>query len=404
MSITVEVISYKGQSPVERLAVTFDQQGGTLGRSPENHVVLVDPQKLISRTHAVIRYENGGYYLHDTSTTGTFIYTKNVRVHQEKIQLDNGDKIRMGDYDLIVYLPGAVTNHAGETAGFCPEPAPQAVANSYQTRPENGDKTLLRPAREVPTMADIPALVPDLSPDSHGAALLHDQHSVAPELGPCTSASTSPDAIQAQENRQQAYNALLKVFLEAAGIQDIGRFPHEDIPAIMRTAGALFREMIDGLGTILRGRAAAKSHLRTAVTTIQAVQNNPLKFAAADDLLTLLLTSRHPGYLTGVEAVRAGCTDLIQHELAMTAGVQAAILALLARVAPQHVVPPDATSSPLPRRTKSKAQCWDIYCQAYKQVVAEAEDFFGLEAFGQAYEEQLGKLRSQDYKSAERWF
>ena len=36
----------------------------------------------------------------------------------------------------------------------------------------------------------------------------------------------------------QAYNELFKVFLEAAGIQDIRRFPQEDIPAIMRTAGA----------------------------------------------------------------------------------------------------------------------------------------------------------------------
>jgi hypothetical protein len=41
-----------------------------------------------------------------------------------------------------------------------------------------------------------------------------------------------------------------------------------------------------------------------------------------------------------------------------------------------------------------------MYCQAYQQVVAEAEDFFGLEAFGRVYEEQLGKLRSQDHKSA----
>lgn len=83
MSITVEVLSYKGQSPVERLSVSFDQQGGTLGRSPENHFVLSDPQNLISRQHAVIRYENGCYYLQDTSTTGTFIYNKNLRVHQQ---------------------------------------------------------------------------------------------------------------------------------------------------------------------------------------------------------------------------------------------------------------------------------------------------------------------------------
>ena len=400
MSITVEVLSYKGQSPAERLSVSLDQQGGTLGRSPENHFVLADPQKLISRKHAVIRYENGCYYLYDTSTTGTFIYNKNVRVHQDKIQLDDGDTIRIGDYDLIVCLPETVTRHAGETSCAYPEPAQTITVDPDQTKPDNGDNLLLRPEYEVPTMADTPASVPDIPPDSHCEDFLHDQNSVAPEPAPSTSTSISPEAIRTQEHRNQAYNELLKVFLEAAGLQDIRRFPHEDIPAIMRTAGAMFREMIDGLGTMLRGRAAAKSHLHTAVTTIQAVQNNPLKFAVAADLLTLLLTTPHPGYLTGVEAVRAGCTDLIHHELAMTAGVQAALLALLPRVAPQHVVPPEAASSLLPKRTKSKAKCWEMYCQAYQQVVAEAEDFFGLEAFGRVYEEQLGKLRSQDHKSA----
>src|SRR5262249_39321440 len=102
MLITVEILSYKGQSPAERLSATFDKQGGTLGRSPENHFILSDPQKLISRKHAVISYENGCYYLRDTSTTGTFIYNKNIHVHQDMVQLDDGDRLRIGDYDLIV--------------------------------------------------------------------------------------------------------------------------------------------------------------------------------------------------------------------------------------------------------------------------------------------------------------
>jgi type VI secretion system FHA domain protein len=162
----------------------------------------------------------------------------------------------------------------------------------------------------------------------------------------------------------------------------------------MRTAGALLREAIAGLGTILRGRAAAKSHLRTQVTTMQAVQNNPLKFAVLDEILTLLLTKRHPGYLDGVEAVREGCADICRHELALFAGVQAALSALLARFDPQLFAQLYGEGRALQR----KAKCWDAYSQTYEQVVAETlEDFFG-DAFVRAYEEQIGKLRSQDYK------
>ena len=163
----------------------------------------------------------------------------------------------------------------------------------------------------------------------------------------------------------------------------------------MRTAGALFREAIAGLVTILRGRAAAKSHMRIPVTTIQAVENNPLKFSIAhEETLKLLLTKRHPGYVDGVEAVREGCADIRNHELALTAGVQAAVNALLQRFDPQHFAKPYAEGLVLQR----KGKCWDAYSQAYGTIVAEAqEDIFG-DAFIGTYEEQIGKLRSQDRK------
>jgi type VI secretion system protein ImpI/type VI secretion system protein len=162
----------------------------------------------------------------------------------------------------------------------------------------------------------------------------------------------------------------------------------------MRTAGALFREAIAGLVTILQGRAASKSHLRISVTTIQAAQNNPLKFSVTDDALKLLLAKRHPGYIDSVEAVREGYADICHHELALIAGVQKAVDALLERFDPQHFAKPYAEGLVLQR----KAKCWDAYSRAYEKVVAEALEDLG-DVIGQAYEEQLGKLRAQDHKS-----
>jgi type VI secretion system FHA domain protein len=203
---------------------------------------------------------------------------------------------------------------------------------------------------------------------------------------------TSPTSTQ--ESRDQAYADLFRVFLEGAGIQDTHFFHQEKIPELMHTAGALLREAIAGLVIILRGRAASKSHLRTAVTTIQATQNNPLKFSVPDDTLKLLLTKNPPGYIDGVEAVRQGCADICHHELALTAGVQAAVIALLARFDPQHFAKPYADGLVLQR----KAKCWDAYRQSYGRVVAEAlEEFFG-DTFGRTYDEQMGRLRAQDDK------
>ena len=85
---------------------------------------------------------------------------------------------------------------------------------------------------------------------------------------------------------------------------------------------------------------------------MQAAQNNPLKFAVPDEALTLLLTNSHPGSIDGVEAVRAGCADLIHHDLALTAGIQAAVRALLERFDPQQVAKPYVEGIVLQRKSE----------------------------------------------------
>jgi predicted component of type VI protein secretion system len=89
--------------------MSFNRKGGTIGRlpEPENKFHLPDPDKYISRKHVVIRYENGFYYLTDTSTAGTFFIDRNLKVHRDSIQLTDGDRLRIGDYELIVGIPGS---------------------------------------------------------------------------------------------------------------------------------------------------------------------------------------------------------------------------------------------------------------------------------------------------------
>jgi type VI secretion system protein len=109
MSLSVKVIGYKRQPPVSPMSISFDREGGTIGRlpSPENKFYLPDPDKYISRKHAVIRYENGFYYLTDTSTAGTFFTDKNMKVHRDSTQLTDGDRLRIGDYELMVSITGS---------------------------------------------------------------------------------------------------------------------------------------------------------------------------------------------------------------------------------------------------------------------------------------------------------
>ncbi|MCK4986678.1 MAG: type VI secretion system-associated FHA domain protein TagH, partial [Desulfobacterales bacterium] len=165
----------------------------------------------------------------------------------------------------------------------------------------------------------------------------------------------------------------------------------EKYPELMRTAGALIRELTAGLMTILKGRSELKAQIRVPVTILRPTENNPLKFSPrVDEALKLLLTKNHSGFIDAVDAVREGYQDVMHHQLAITAGVQASLMNVLKRFDPQQFEKKYQEGIVIQKRAK----CWDSYSQAYREIVREAlENFFG-EAFAQAYEDQLLKLRT----------
>jgi type VI secretion system FHA domain protein len=106
MPLTLTAINYRGRPCLENAPVVFTDQGGTLGRSPDNDLVLHDPDKVISRVHATIRCENGLFFLTDTSMAGTVIVNRNLSLHQDAAPLEDGDHLMIGDYELLVALSG----------------------------------------------------------------------------------------------------------------------------------------------------------------------------------------------------------------------------------------------------------------------------------------------------------
>ena len=63
----------------------------SIGRAPESHILL-SRDKLTSRRHAMIRYENGRYVLRDEgSTTGTFVNEQRLEAMVPLI-LHDGDR------------------------------------------------------------------------------------------------------------------------------------------------------------------------------------------------------------------------------------------------------------------------------------------------------------------------
>lgn len=190
--------------------------------------------------------------------------------------------------------------------------------------------------------------------------------------------------------------ALVDAFIKGLGVGDGARVERPE--ELMRNAGALLRALAAGLTLTLMGRAQFKSELRLGVTTIRPAENNPFKFSAdPDDLLDRLLFRPSPGFLPAVPAAREAFDDIRAHEMAMTAGLQAALRALLARFEPSELERRLAARSRfdevLPMVRKSRY--WDLFTEAYEEVAADAaEDFMRLfgDAFTKAYQEQIQRL------------
>jgi type VI secretion system FHA domain protein len=158
--------------------------------------------------------------------------------------------------------------------------------------------------------------------------------------------------------------------------------------------------MTEGLMAVMMARASFKSELRLEVTTIRSRDNNPFQFCVdADDALERLLWRHSRGFLDPPDAVHKTFDDIQAHQMAMIAGLRAAMRALLGRFQPdqleQHFERQSHLDKLLPMARKSK--CWDLFVSTFDQVADDAaEDFMRLfgDAFNRAYEEQVRRLNA----------
>ena len=73
MLLALSVVSSQGAVLGPTAFKVFDERGGSIGRLDSNDWTLPDAEKFVSTRHAVVRHDNGNYFLEDASTNGTFI-------------------------------------------------------------------------------------------------------------------------------------------------------------------------------------------------------------------------------------------------------------------------------------------------------------------------------------------
>jgi type VI secretion system FHA domain protein len=168
----------------------------------------------------------------------------------------------------------------------------------------------------------------------------------------------------------------------------------EITPEWMEHLGALLREAAEGVLALLQSRAVAKRHMRAEGTHIAARQNNPLKFApdSSEALSRMLQREPSPGFLDPVAALHDAHRDLLVHQVAMMAGMRAAVFELFSRLGPEAAEsaegPPHGASRLPWVRT---AALWERHRKQHAQLLENLDDdfeaIFGRE-FLRAYEAQ----------------
>ena len=194
-----------------------------------------------------------------------------------------------------------------------------------------------------------------------------------------------------------ADSAVLQALLRGLGLPDLK--PKGSAVELAETVGALLREATGGTMDLLMARTLTKKESRVDMTMISVRSNNPLKFFPnPQGALTQLLTNAMAGYLPPVQAMQGAFSDLKVHELAVMAGMRAALAAVLHRFDPvkveQHLALPTVMDKML--SANRKARMWDRFIEVYGVIARDADDdlqrLFG-EQFSAAYEDQVERLR-----------
>ena len=184
--------------------------------------------------------------------------------------------------------------------------------------------------------------------------------------------------------------------IDALGLSD-NDLSDQKVVEINQVVGELVRETITGMMQVLSSRSTIKNEFRMNVTTIQPVENNPLKFSAnINDAMQNMFIKEGNAYKKPVEAIKEGFEGIAEHQVAILAGIRTAFKGVIDRFDPVALEKRfEQFNKPGIIPGMSKAKNWESYRSYYKDLVDDMDNsfqhLFGHE-FVQAYEEQLQKL------------
>lgn len=365
-----------------------------IGRDRHLDWTLPDPSRMISGKHCELHYRDGGYWLHDVSTNGTFLNGADQRMGAPH-RLRDGDRFVVGHYIIAVSLDGSEAKDASspdavQSGAFVqrhadyreiwdndrnspPPISPQQLRTPREApRPVNpgfldwaaavpepdavrGQRSPFRPAEQAVDHGEMDwargaAAVPEAAPPPHQAmpsprrpdwsedlAAAPDMPAVAPQARPpqpLPFSSPSPRLAELADVAD-ADRAFVQHLAKAAGVPET-LFASRDTAELAEQLGAILRITVESMMSLLQARSQAKQITRsTSQTMIQAIENNPLKFSPTpEDAMRIMFGPPTRSYLDAASALAQGFGDLKSHQLKTYTAMQHAVARMMADIDP----------------------------------------------------------------------
>lgn len=361
MAVTLKIFTRTSGRPSLYATREFDALPISIGRDATCSICLDDPQKHISRFHVELEQQDATYWMTVVSKVNPVMVKGRRYGPGTRLTLHSGDSFEIGEYEvhvLLAELPAAGT-------GLFAEPTfVGADADGKDAAP------------------DEPTFVPRPPPARPLAAQAKPSAPAASRAA--SSAGSQPD--------------LLAAFLDGAGMSPKDLSPAQ-AERLMHDCGAILRAAVEGLMMLLIARGEMRKEFQAEDRTMVAAHdNNPLKLMSdPHEAMAFLFdpADRTDGFLEPVQAIGDACEDLRAHEIALIAGMRAAILGALRRFDPRTLERSLGKSGGLGLLGR-KGRLWEVFVAQHEKLAQEAqEDFykvFGRDFMG-AYQSQLRRLK-----------
>jgi len=412
------------------------KRGIDIGRDQYLDWTLPDPSRFISGKHCEVRWHDGGYWLHDISTNGTFLDGADSRL-KEPHRLRNGDRFAIGHYIIVAAIDGEGVGSGAEAPLRDAPPSYEDLWNPVgEAAPPIDPKQLKAPRDLQPVRPDFlnwaidvpnphtpssPSRLPSESPRAGREAPRWDvppapatdemswaqgtpkppppapevvsvpsprrpvwvsnepegpwaaQAAAAPPAGPevAASAPSAEEALATASSRPApatgvdgaAMADFVRLFARGAGLPD-DTFAGRDPAQLAQQLGQLMRLVAENLKQLLEARQMAKRLSRSSnQTMIQALNNNPLKFApSAEDALRIMFGPPTGSYLDASRTLAQSFDDLKGHQVRTFSAMQHALRLMLGEFDPDVIENTTAGDRGFVGMVGSrKARLWDIY-------------------------------------------